>query len=75
MARRNVWVTGNRREGYKVQSEGASRAASVHGTQAPAIEAGKKLAQSNRAELLIQNQHGQIREKDSYGHDPRNRKG
>ncbi len=67
---KNVWVTGNRRVGYQVVSEGADRAASRHGTQREAFEAGRGLAQSRHAELRVQDQHGRIRESRSYGSDP-----
>jgi hypothetical protein len=65
-----VWVTGNRTEGYKVKSEGASRAASTHDTQRDAIKAGRDLAESKATELRVQDQHGRIRETLSYGNDP-----
>ncbi len=32
-SKKNVWVTGNRKDGYRVVSEGASRAMSRHATQ------------------------------------------
>jgi hypothetical protein len=70
MAKRSVWVVGNRSEGYKVRSEGAERAASTHSTQSAAIRAGQEVAQARRSELIVQNQHGQIRERASYGNDP-----
>lgn len=66
----NVWVTGNRREGYAVRTEGAGRAASRHETQREAIDTARAMAQARRSELIVQGQHGQIRDKDSHGHDP-----
>lgn len=69
MTKKNVWVTGSRSEGFRVKSEGASRAASVHDTQAQAIEAAKQIAENRGAEVIVQNVHGQIRQKNSHGPD------
>ncbi|ACL64477.1 conserved hypothetical protein [Anaeromyxobacter dehalogenans 2CP-1] len=71
MAKKDVWVTGNRSDGYKVRSEGAGRAASVHPTQREAIDAARDKAQARKSELIVQDQHGRIRQKDSFGNDPR----
>lgn len=54
---------------------GASRATSIHDTQREAIDAARSQARRNKEELVIHNRKGQIREKDSYGPDPRNIKG
>lgn len=70
MAKKDVWVTGNRSDGYKVRTEGAGRAASVHETQRSAIDAARDIAQSRRSEVIVQDQHGRIRQKDSFGNDP-----
>ena len=47
----------------------------VFATQEDAIEAGTKRAQSDKVELLIHGRDGQIRERNSFGHDPRNIRG
>ena len=57
-------------EGWAVKREGAERASSVHETQQDAIKDGKRLAQSNKTELVIHRPNGQIRDSDSYGNDP-----
>lgn len=75
MSKKNVWVIGNRSEGFRVKSEGATRAASVHDTQSEAITAAKSIAENRGAELIVQNTHGQIRQKDSFGNDPNPPKG
>lgn len=75
MTKKNVWVTGNRSEGFNVKSEGASKAASHHDTQAQAINAAKQIAENRGAEVIVQNVHGQIRQKDSFGNDPNPPKG
>ncbi len=70
MKNKNVWVTGNPSNGYRVKSEGASRAASKHDTQKEAIEAAKQIAKNRGAEVIIQNiTNGQIRSKDSYDNE------
>lgn len=66
----NVWVTGNRSDGYAAKSEGAKRAASRHETQREAIEAAKDIAKSRGSEVIVQGTDGRIRSKDSYGNDP-----
>lgn len=68
-AKRNVWVTG-KNGAFRVASEGADRAASVHRTQSEAIEAGREIAQSRRADLVIQGENGRIRDRETYGNDP-----
>lgn len=54
---------------------GASKPTSVHTTQQRAIEAGKATAQNQRTELLIHGVNGQIRERSSFGNDPKPPKG
>ena len=71
---KNVWVTGQPGRGFQVKTEGASRAASKHETQGAAIKAGQQIAERRGSELIVQNTHGQIRSKDSYGNDPRSKK-
>ena len=69
MANRNphVVLRGNQ---WAVQREGAHRASSLHPTQADAIDAGRRIAESERGELFIHRPNGQIRDRDSYGNDP-----
>ena len=69
MSKRNVHVV-QRENGWAVVKEKAERDSSHHRTQADAIEAGKKAAQSERSELVIHGRDGKIRDKDSFGHDP-----
>jgi Uncharacterized protein conserved in bacteria (DUF2188) len=75
MHKKNVWVTGNRTEGYAVRSEGADRAALRTGTQAEAIERGREIAKTRGVDLIVQGTDGQIRQRDSYGNDPSPPKG
>ncbi|MBP1151797.1 DUF2188 domain-containing protein [Methylocaldum sp. RMAD-M] len=69
MSKKNQHVTPHER-GWAVKSEGAQRASSVHRTQKEAIEKAREIARNNHSELLIHNREGQIRDRDSFGHDP-----
>lgn len=60
---------------WAVRGEGNSRVTSKHETQAEAIEAGRRIAQNQKSELLIHGRNGQIRERNSYGSDPHPPKG
>lgn len=60
---------------WQVKKAGSSRASSLHKTQAEAIATAREQARRNNEELVIHNRKGQIREKDSYGNNPRKIKG
>ncbi len=47
----------------------------IHATQEAAIAAGNERAKRDKVELLIHGRDGKIRERNSFGHDPRNIKG
>jgi hypothetical protein len=64
-----------REEGWAVIREGNQRASSVHSTQKEAEKAGRQAARKDQTEFLLHNRQGEIRERDSYGNDPRSRKG
>jgi hypothetical protein len=57
-----------------VRREGADML-STHPTQAEAEQVGRDLAKPEQVEFVLHNQAGAIREKDSYGNDPRDSKG
>jgi len=57
-------------DGWAVRREGASRASSVHRTQAEAEQVGRDRARGDHTEFLLHGRDGQIRERDSYGNDP-----
>jgi hypothetical protein len=69
MAKKNIHVvpSGNK---WAVKPEGARQPISTHLTQQNAAEAGRRVAQQNKSELVIHRPNGQIRDKDSYGNDP-----
>lgn len=61
-------------EGWAVEvPDGGKR--TMFTTQEEAIEAGTARAQRDKVELLIHGRDGQIRERNSFGHDPRNIQG
>lgn len=62
-------------KGWRVEVEGSGRARSTHATQAEAATAARDVARRNKSELLIHGRDGQIRSRNSYGHDPRASKG
>jgi len=70
MANRDYHVVPNGNEGWAVRREGSERATSLHATQAEAIRAGREHAITQQTELVIHRPSGQIRDSDSYGHDP-----
>ncbi|WP_225934426.1 MULTISPECIES: DUF2188 domain-containing protein [unclassified Cupriavidus] len=61
-------------EGWAVEAAGGGKR-TMFATQEEAIEAGTERAQADKVELLIHGRDGQIRERNSFGHDPRNIKG
>jgi hypothetical protein len=58
---------------WAVQTDGTTRADSLHGRQSDAIKRARELAKNKKTELVIKDQHGRIREKNSEGNDPRGR--
>lgn len=68
-SKKNVWVTGNSEDGYRVVSEGATRAMSRHKTQREAVAAGRARAKKRGVELVVQAESTRIRQKDSHGPD------
>ena len=55
---------------WAVRKEGAQRDSSHHETQAEAINAAKQTAHREGTEMFIHGRNGQIRERNTYGHDP-----
>lgn len=58
-----------------MQKEGASRSSGNFSTQAEAWERAKELARKAKSEAYLQGENGKIRERNSYGNDPRSSKG
>jgi hypothetical protein len=55
--------------------QGNARASSRHGTKAEAVAAGRLRAMKLKTEHLVKTKDGKIAQRNSYGGDPRGRKG
>ena len=58
---------------WEVARQGATRAISTHPTQQAAVQAAKPLAKKDHTEFILKGRDGQIRDRSSYGSDPRGR--
>ena len=56
---------------WTVRKEGSVRARTVHMTQGAAVRAARAVLRREGGEVLIHGRDGMIRERDSYGADPR----
>ena len=74
MSGKNQWVV-THGDQWGVRGEGNSRVTSVHDTQREAIDHAREIAINQRSEMFIQGKNRQIRERNSYGNDPRSSKG
>jgi hypothetical protein len=71
----NIHVVPTERNGWAVEVEGTDGATSHYPSQEEAIAAGTEKAKNDKVELFIHGRDGQIRERNSFGHDPRDVKG
>jgi hypothetical protein len=62
-------------KGWRVEVEGSSRADSTHKTQSAAWKKARQIARQKKSEALLHGRNGKIRERDTYGSDPRRIKG
>ena len=60
---------------WKVTRRGQDRAIARKSTQAEGIARGRQIASRDKTELSIHDRKGQVRDKRSYGNDPRKIKG
>lgn len=60
---------------WAVRKAGSSRTTKKFNTQKEAIREARKIAKTQGTELYIHGRNGRIRERDSYGNDPRPPKG
>jgi hypothetical protein len=60
---------------WAVKEEGAAEPFAVFKTQSEAWERAKSIARKERAEALLHGRDGQIRTRNTYGHDPSRYKG
>lgn len=64
----NFWVVESAGGGWDVKQEGAGGPASHHDTQGAAINAAHSMIiESGGGELIVQDRHGKIRQKDTIG--------
>ena len=63
-------VTPHPNGGWQVKGAGNSRATVRTNTQREAINIGREISRNQGSELVIHGYNGQIRAKDSHGHDP-----
>ena len=63
------------KDGGRWSNKQNGRVVSSHNNQANAIDAGRKEAIKDGVEHVIHGRNGKIREKNSYGNDPRDIKG
>lgn len=56
--------------GWAVTRKGADQSLSTHRTQGNAEKAAQPVARREQTELVTHDQHGRIRDSDSYGCDP-----
>jgi Uncharacterized protein conserved in bacteria (DUF2188) len=66
---KNQWVVRHGNE-WGVRGEKNSKVTVITPTQREAIDTAREIARHQESELIIQGRHGQIRDKDSHGHDP-----
>jgi hypothetical protein len=71
----DVHVVRGNSGGWQVRIEGTARARSIHKSQDEAAKAGRVIARKNKSELFVHGRDGKIRERSTFGHDPRRTKG
>jgi uncharacterized protein DUF2188 len=59
--------------GWEVARQGSPRPLSTHRTQRAAVKRGKPIAKRERTEFVLKGRTGKIRDRSSYGNDPRGR--
>jgi len=67
---KNQHVTPHPGGGWQVKGAGNERATIKTETQSQAINIGREIARNQGSELFIHRPNGQIRDRDSHGHDP-----
>ena len=72
---KNQHVTPHPKGGWLVKGAGNIRATVRTSTQKEAADIARKIAINQQSERLIHRVTGEIRQKDSYGHDPHPPKG
>ncbi len=62
-------VVPNGNHGWKVIKNAANRASGSYKTKKEAVDAGRKMSQNQKTELVIHGKDGKIQNKDSHGND------
>ena len=70
MAGKNQHVVPTEDGNQGVRGEGNSKLTRITNTQQEAIHIARGIAKNQESELFIHGRNGQIRERDSQGHDP-----
>lgn len=71
----DFWVTPAKSGGWNVKREGNERASSNHSTQQEAWGEAISRAKTTSGEAYLQGRNGQIRERNTYGNDPKKTRG
>lgn len=71
---KDYWTT-KHSDGWQMKGSGNSRATSVHANQSDAWADAKSRAKESGGEAYLTGRNGHIRERNTYGHDPRKSKG
>ena len=71
---KDYWAT-KHPDGWQVKGAENKQATSVHSTQASAWAEAKSRAIETKGEAFLTGRNGQIRERNTYGHDPVKSKG
>lgn len=75
MDKKNYWVSQRPDGQWQHKREGADRAAGLHDQQKDAWDAARAAARQTKGEAFLKGRGGQIRERNTFGHDPRKSKG
>lgn len=76
MANKNNFWTQQRDDGkWETLREGSDRASKVADTQAESWDYTQQRAREEKGEAFLKNREGKIRERNTFGHDPRKTKG
>jgi hypothetical protein len=75
MAKKGQHVVPSASGGWSVRKAGSARATKTFDSQQDAIKAATEIAKNQRTELYVHGRDGRIRERNSYGTDPRPSRG